>query len=217
MIPLQARGLHRFYRRGGTEVAALLDVSLTCAAGETVAVTGPSGSGKSTLLGLLAGLDDPDGGSVEVAGQRLSHRSPAQAARLRGRHIGVLTQGSSLLGHLDVRENVVFAGSLRGNDGPSADELIDGLGLAAVRHSLPHTLSGGESARAGMAVALAGSPTLLLADEPTAEVSADEEERVLALLDRWRPAGGATILVTHADAVAAHADRVVQLLDGRAA
>lgn len=217
MTPLRARGLHRFYRRGGTEVAALLDVTLTCAAGETVAVTGPSGSGKSTLLGLLAGLDHPDGGSVEVAGRRLSHSSPAAAARLRGRHIGVLTQGSSLFGHLTVRENVVFAGALRGDDGPTADELLDGLGLGAVRTSRPRTLSGGESARAGLAVALAGAPMLLLADEPTAEVSADEEQVVLELLSRWRPAGGATVIVTHADAVAAHADRVLHLVDGKVA
>ena len=106
MKPLEARGLHRFYRRGGNEVGALLDVSLACEVGETVAVTGPSGSGKSTLLGLLAGLDNPDGGAVHVAGQRMSHQSPAVAARLRARHVGVLTQSSGLLGHLTVLENV---------------------------------------------------------------------------------------------------------------
>lgn len=217
MMPLEATGLHRFYRRGGSEVAALLDVSLTCAAGETVAVTGPSGSGKSTLLGLLAGLDDPDGGAVLVAGHRLSHQSPAVAARLRAQHIGVLTQASGLLGHLTVLENVAFAAHLRAGAGPSARELVDGLGLQAVRRSLPLTLSGGETARAGLAVALAGGPTLLLADEPTAEVSSDEEATILDLLKQWRPRDGATVIVTHAAAVAAHADRVVHLLDGRVA
>ena len=250
MTPLRARGLHRFYRRGGNEVAALLDVSLSCAPGEIVAVTGPSGSGKSTLLGLLAGLDDPDGGAVHVAGLRLSHTTPAAAARLRARHIGILTQSSALLGHLSVLENVRFAASLRGASaaslrgasaaslrgasagspraaggrgartratgaGPSPDELVDGLGLRAVRHATPRTLSGGETARAGLAVALAGAPTVLLADEPTAEVSRDEEGTVLDLLRTWRPRDGATVIVTHSDAVAEQADRVVHLIDGR--
>jgi putative ABC transport system ATP-binding protein len=217
--PLEARGLHRFYRRGGTEVPALLDLHLRCEPGETVAVTGPSGSGKSTLLGLLAGLDDPDGGQVLVQGELLSHLSPAAAARLRARRIGVLTQSSGLLAHLTVVENVRLALALReragGGGGPSPEELLDGLGLTQVRGSHPTTLSGGETARAGLAVALAGSPDVLLADEPTAEVSSDEEQVVLDLLRSWRPAEGATVLVTHSAVVAARADRVVHLVDGR--
>ena len=217
MMPLEAHGLHRFYRRGGSEVAALLDVSVSCAEGETVAVTGPSGSGKSTLVGLLAGLDDPDGGAVHVAGERLSHQSPAVAARLRARHLGVLTQSNALLGHLTVLENVRFAVSLRPAGGPAPEELLEGLGLTPVRRSIPRTLSGGETARAGLAVALAGEPAVLLADEPTAEVSSAEEESILDLLRQWRPKHGATVIVTHSAAVAAHADRVVQLRDGRLA
>ncbi len=221
MSPLEARGLHRFYRRGGTEVPALLDLHLRCEPGETVAVTGPSGSGKSTLLGLLAGLDDPDGGQVLVQGELLSHLSPAAAARLRARRIGVLTQSSGLLAHLTVLDNVRLALSLReragGGGGPSPDELLEGLGLADVRTAHPTTLSGGETARAGLAVALAGSPDVLLADEPTAEVSSAEERLVLDLLRSWRPAEGATVLVTHSAVVAAGADRVVHLVDGRVA
>lgn len=217
-VPLEAVGLHRFYRRGEVEVAALKDVSLTCEAGETVAVTGPSGSGKSTLLGLLAGLDDPDGGVVRVAGQRLSHQRAAVSARLRARSVGVLTQASGLLAHLDVLANVRFAAGLRGGGGggPTPEELVDGLGLAAVRHASPRTLSGGETARAGLAVALAGAPVLLLADEPTAEVSSAEERTVLGLLRTWRPPGSATVIVTHSATVAGHADRTVHLVDGRA-
>lgn len=217
MNPLEARGLHRFYRRGGSEVAALLDVSLHCAAGETVAVTGPSGSGKSTLLGLLAGLDDPDGGAVFVSGSRLSHQSPREAARLRARSIGVLTQSSGLLGQMTVLENVQLAASLRKGSGPSPDELVTGLGLSDVRRAAPRTLSGGETARAGLAVALAGAPAVLLADEPTAEVSSAEENTILELLSQWRPRDGATVIVTHAPQVARHADRVVHLVDGRVA
>ena len=217
MTPLVAQGLHRFYRRGGNEVGALLDVSLTCQAGETVAVTGPSGSGKSTLLALLAGLDDPDGGAVHVAGERLSHQSPTVSARLRARHIGVLTQASGLWGHLDVLENVRFAASFRSGSGPRPEELLDALGLCAVRRSSVRTLSGGETARAGLAVALAGAPAVLLADEPTAEVSSAEEATILDLLQQWRPRDSATVIVTHSAHVAARADRVVHLTDGRAA
>jgi putative ABC transport system ATP-binding protein len=219
VTPLEATGLHRFYRRGETEVAALLDVGLVCAPGETVAVTGPSGSGKSTLLSLLAGLDQPDGGRVVVAGEQLSHRSAGDSARLRARRIGVLTQASGLLGHLTLLQNVQLAGRLRlragGGGGPSPDELLQELGLSAVTRSRPQTLSGGETARAGLAVALAGNPDVLLADEPTAEISTAEEREVLALLRAWRPALGATVLITHSDAVASHADRALHLRDGR--
>jgi putative ABC transport system ATP-binding protein len=219
MSPLDARGLHRFYRRGGTEVAALLDIGFVCAPGECLAVTGPSGSGKSTLLALLAGLDDPDGGQVFVGGEQLSHRTPAESARLRARRVGVLTQASGLLSHLTILQNVRLAGHLRalagGGGGPTAEQLLDRLGLAAVTGSHPPTLSGGETARAGLAVALIGAPDVLLADEPTAEVSSAEERAVLDLLQELRPASGATVLVTHSEAVAARADRVLHLRDGR--
>jgi putative ABC transport system ATP-binding protein len=217
---LEARGLHRFYRRGGrvdAEVAALRDVDLSVLPGELVAVVGPSGSGKSTLLGLLAGLDDPDGGSVVVAGERMSHIPPAEQSRLRGRRVGIVTQASGLIDHLSLFENVLLAASFR--HGPhiprsAARELLDRLGLH--RHGArPATLSGGETARANLATALIGAPALLLADEPTAEVSRAEESAILRLLDENRPADGGAVLVTHSAAVAEHADRVVRLTAGR--
>lgn len=215
---LEARGLHRFFRRGGEEVAALRDVSLTLLPGEVVAVIGPSGSGKSTLLNLLAGLDDPDGGSVRVAGQPLSHRSANAQARLRGELIGVLTQASGLVEHLDVLANLRLAGSFR-REPPSLSALRSLLGevdLADRAHARPSTLSGGETARANLAVALVGGPRLLLADEPTAEVSTAEEAVLLGLIRELQPTDGATVLVTHSPRVADAADRVVQLTDGRA-
>lgn len=220
-LPLCAVGLHRFHRRGGTEVAALLDLHLDCHAGETVAVVGPSGSGKSTLLALLAGLDEPDGGRVLVYGEALSHRAAAAGARLRARHIGVLTQNSALLGNLTVRENVLLAAGLRARargtdmDRSGVEGLLDRLRLDHLRNALPRRLSGGETARAGLAAALAGQPDVLLADEPTAEVSSAEEATMLELIRTWRPPNGATVLVTHSEAVARTADRVVQLRDGR--
>lgn len=215
MKPLEARGLHRFYRRGDVEVAALLDVSITCEPGEMIAVTGPSGSGKSTLLSLLAGLDHPQGGLVLIDGDRMSHRDPTSAARLRARHVGVLTQSNGLFAHLSVRDNVRLAARQRRAAAGEADELIDSLGLGEVRNSLPRTLSGGETARASLAVALVGSPAVLLADEPTAEISSEEEHSVLDLLTQLRPSSGATVVVTHSDVVAAKADRRIALLDGR--
>jgi putative ABC transport system ATP-binding protein len=215
---LEARGLHRFYRRGGEEVAALRDVWLSVQPGEMVAVVGPSGSGKSTLLNLLAGLDDPDGGSVRLAGRALSHEPMATQARLRGELIGVLTQASGLVEHLDVRGNLRLASSYRSPrpTGHDLDQLLDSVGLSARARARPSTLSGGETARANLVVAMAGDPLLLLADEPTAEVSTTEESALLALLRTVRPANGATVLVTHSPRVADAADRVLHLLDGRA-
>ena len=214
---LEATGLHRFFRRGGEEVAALRDVSITLVPGEVVAVVGPSGSGKSTLLNMLAGLDDPDGGSVRVAGHQLSHRTTTAQARLRGELIGVLTQASGLVEHLDVLANLRLAASFRPRVPTSAelDALLEEVQLADRAHARPSTLAGGETARANLAVALAGGPRLLLADEPTAEVSVTEEARVLRLLRSLQPHDGATLLVTHSPGVAAAADRVVELLDGR--
>ncbi|MGI8535064.1 MAG: ABC transporter ATP-binding protein [Mycobacteriales bacterium] len=218
---LEAHDVHRFYRRGGrvdAEVAALRGVDLVVHAGETVAVIGPSGSGKSTLLGLLAGLDDPDGGSVRVAGERLSHRTPADQARLRGRLIGVVTQASGLVDHLDVLQNVLLAGSLRRSSNGGVEQaraLLYAVGLSSRSRSRPATLSGGETARANLAAALIGDPVLLLADEPTAEISRAEEATVLALLREHRPAGAGAVLVTHSAEVARSADRVVELQDGR--
>jgi putative ABC transport system ATP-binding protein len=214
---VEARGLHRFFRRGGEEVAALLDVSLIVGQGELVAVMGPSGSGKSTLLNLLCGLDDPDGGSVRIAGQLLSHQPADTQARLRGGLIGVLTQTSGLVEHLSVAENLRLAGSFR-RVRPTAgelDNLLVGVRLLDHAGARPSTLSGGETARANLAVALAGGPRLLLADEPTAEVSTDEEHSVLELIRALQPVDGATVIVTHSPVVAAAADRVLHLVDGR--
>jgi len=198
------------------EIPALRDVSLAVAPGEMVAVVGPSGSGKSTLLAMLAGLDDPDGGSVWVAGERFSHRGPADQARLRGRLIGILTQASGLVEHLTVLGNVQLAASFRPPRATSPDprSLLVDLGLGSRAHARPSTLSGGETARANLAVALAGGPLVLLADEPTAEVSRDEEADILALLRQVRPADGATVVVSHSATVAAAADRVVHMTDG---
>jgi putative ABC transport system ATP-binding protein len=213
---LEAERLFRFYHAGDDETLALQGVSVTVDAGELVAVTGPSGSGKSTLLALLAGLDDPDGGTVRVAGERLSRRAEAERARIRARRVGVLYQLVNLVGHLDVTANVRLAQRLArtGARTPVAP-IVDAVGLSARASALPRELSGGEVARAGLAVALANDPDLLLCDEPTGELDGASAQRVLTLLRERAAAGTAVIVVTHSDAVAGAADRVIALRDGQ--
>jgi putative ABC transport system ATP-binding protein len=182
-------------------VRALAGVTLTIGAGELVAVVGPSGSGKSTLLACLAGLDEPDGGRVLVEGRQLSRRPEPQRAALRAGRIGVLFQSGNLLDHLTAAQNVVLAQRVAGRPSPTrAAALLDALGLARRANARPGELSGGEAARAGLAVALANDPAVVLADEPTGELDA---------------AGGAVVVATHSPAVAAVASRTVRLEDGR--
>jgi putative ABC transport system ATP-binding protein len=213
---LRADNLYRFFHAGDDETLALRGVSLSVSAGEVVAVVGPSGSGKSTLLACLAGIDDPDGGTVYLGEQRLSRRSETERTALRARQIGMLFQSGNLLEHLTVAGNVELAQRLgRGRDSSRSAALIDELGLTSRAGAHPSELSGGELCRAGLAVALANEPTVLLADEPTGEVDSTTEERILGLLNDRAGRGVAMVVVTHSDAVAANADRVVAIADGQ--
>lgn len=216
MTALHARTLYRFFRAGEEETLALRGVSLSLEPGELVAVAGPSGSGKSTLLACLAGIDEPDGGTVLIAGERISHRPEQVRARLRARHIGLLFQSGNLFDHLTVRQNIALAQRLIGRAAADrADALLDSVGLAKRRHAHPGELSGGESARAGLAVALANEPHVLLADEPTGEVDSATESHILDLLLTHAHAGVAILVASHSPAVAAAADNVIRLHDGR--
>jgi len=214
-VALDARNLYRFFHVGDDETLALRGVSLEVRAGELVAVVGPSGSGKSTLLACLAGLDEPDGGSVWVAGQRLSRRPEAERAAIRARWIGMLFQSGNLLDHLSVAHNVTLAQRVAGRpDRARTASLLNRLGLAGRAAATPAELSGGEAARAGLAVALANDPAVLLADEPTGELDAGNEQRVLGALAQQAAAGAAVVVATHSTAVAAAAHRTVSLRDG---
>jgi putative ABC transport system ATP-binding protein len=213
---LEAHDLYRFYHAGEDETLALRGVSLHVDLGEIVALVGPSGSGKSTLLACLAGLDEPDGGYVMLRNQRMTRRPESERAALRAAQVGVLLQSGNLLEHLSVADNVALPMHLAGAfDARRRNELLTRVGLNERRHARTSELSGGEAARAGLAVALACAPTVLLADEPTGEVDAQTEQQVLDLLDDHRRTGGAIVIATHSDALAARADRVVRLLDGR--
>jgi putative ABC transport system ATP-binding protein len=213
---LAARDLYRFFHAGDDEALALRGVSLEVEAGEIVAVTGPSGSGKSTLLACLAGLDEPDGGAVTVDGERLSRRPEEERAAVRARRIGMLYQQGNLVGHLSVAGNLAVARSLGGGTA-APGELLERCGIAGRAHARPAQLSGGELARAGLAVALANDPAILLADEPTGELDGATAERVLTLLRERAAEGMAVVVVTHDDAVAAAADREIRLRDGQVA
>ena len=212
---IEAHDLYRFFHAGGDETLALRGVSISVDAGEMVAVTGPSGSGKSTLLACLAGLDDPDGGVVRVSGRVMSRRPEPERAELRAQHIGMLFQTANLLEHLTLDQNIAVANALAGTrDANRRAALLADLGLTSRRNARPSQLSGGEAARAGLAVALANDPTVLLADEPTGEVDAETEHQVLAVLRGRAVAGTAVVIVTHSPAVAAAANRSIELHDG---
>jgi putative ABC transport system ATP-binding protein len=190
-------------------------VSLRVDAGEMVSIVGPSGSGKSTLLACLAGLETPDGGVVRINGTAFSRSSEAQRARLRSRDVGILLQAGNLLERHTVAENVEMARRLAGApDRRATAELLEQLGLLDKAHALPATLSGGESARAGLAVALANHPDVVLADEPTGELDSSTATAVMALLRARARAGAAVVIVTHNRALSDAGDRVIAIRDG---
>jgi putative ABC transport system ATP-binding protein len=215
---LDAQDLYRFFHAGDDETLALRGVSVTLEAGEVVAVTGPSGSGKSTLLACLAGLDEPDGGVVRIQGERLSRRPEEERAGVRARRIGMLFQQANLVSHLSVADNITMAQKLAGDgrgDSAWAAEVLERCDIAGRAHARPAQLSGGELARAGLAVALGNQPDVLLADEPTGELDDATAGRILDLLHRQAAGGTAVLIVTHSPEVAAQAHREIRLRDGR--
>jgi putative ABC transport system ATP-binding protein len=216
MPVLEAREIYRFFHIGDDEVTALRGVSLVLSPGEMVGLMGPSGSGKSTLLACLTGLDEPDGGAVTVNGMRLTRRSEVERARIRARNFGILVQSGNLFQHLSIAENIRLQMILAGHvDEDRLESLVISVGLAHRAHGYPAQLSGGETARAGLAVALAANPPIMIADEPTAEVDAVTEERLLGHFEARCRDGFSTLLATHSSALAARADRIIRLKDGR--
>ena len=214
---LHADSLYRFFRAGEEETLALRGVSLEVHPGQFVALVGPSGSGKSTLMSCLAGIDEPDGGTVRVMQTRMSHQSEPVRAQLRARRVGLLFQSANLIAHLNVRDNVRLAQRLANRNRRNRrhiPELLASLGMDGRSDAYPGQLSGGETARAGLAVALANSPVVLLADEPTGELDADTEAQVLRLFSALAATGVAILVASHSPAVAAAADRRITITDG---
>jgi putative ABC transport system ATP-binding protein len=216
MSVLDALELYRFYHIGDDETVALRGVSLSLSEGEIVALVGPSGSGKSTLIACLTGLDEPDGGWVKVNGERLTRRSETVRARLRAQNFGVMLQSANLFQHLTVEENIRFQMQIanKSNDA-RVSSVLDSVGMTHRSKAYPLSLSGGETARAGLAAAVAVDPPILIADEPTAEVDVETERLLFALFDQRKSNGQATLLATHSQALAGRADRIIHLRDGK--
>ena len=214
---VQARDLERAYGEGEARVRALAGVTLGLPAGAFTAIMGPSGSGKSTLMHLLAGLDRPTAGSVEVDGVALQELDDKGLTQLRRDKVGFVFQSFNLLPVLTAEENILLPLSLAGRnpDQPWVDRLVDAVGLRDRLSHRPAELSGGQQQRVAVARALASRPAVVFADEPTGNLDSRSSTEVLELLRRSVDEFGQTVvMVTHDPAAAAHTDRVVELQDG---
>jgi putative ABC transport system ATP-binding protein len=208
----------RVYHRGSTDVAALSDVSLDIREGEKLAIMGPSGSGKSTLLSILGCLDRPTRGEHLFDGRSVADLDDDTLSRLRNRAIGFVFQSFHLLPHLSVVENVEtpmqYGETPTKEWRPRALEALERVGLATRADHRPSELSGGEAQRTAIARALVVAPRLLLADEPTGNLDTATGGEIAALLDELHAQGATIVLVTHNEALARRAERVVTLRDG---
>jgi putative ABC transport system ATP-binding protein len=218
-VLLRASGLEKSFRAEGVARPVLRGLSVDVERGEWVAVMGPSGCGKSTMLHLLGGLDLPDAGSIVLDGEEITELDVAARAVLRRRRVGYVFQQYNLIPHLDVASNVEvpqrLAGVHRQPARERAGELLTMLGLTLRSRDLPGTLSGGEQQRVAIARAVANHPDLLLADEPTGALDSEASALVLDVLRAQHAQGQTIVMVTHDPAVAAAADRTIQVLDGR--
>ena len=208
-MQLNVTGLAKHYG----DTAVFSNVSLQVNSGEFVAIVGESGVGKSTLLNCLAGLDHWDQGTVLLDGQDLGRLGDEPLARLRREHIGFVFQAFHVLPHLDVAQNVALPLMLLGRTDPArVQAMLSAVGLEGLGKRLPQQLSGGQLQRVAIARALVHRPALLLADEPTGNLDPSTALRVLdTLVDQTRQHGAALVLVTHSQAAAERADRVLQL------
>ncbi len=222
-VAVMCRGLVYIYRLEGYDVVALSGVDLDIVAGESVALVGPSGSGKSTLLSLMAGLIPPAAGRLLVGPYDLAKAAPADLQRMRARDVGVILQGAdrNLLPYLSAEQNIRFAQRGVARDRRAglygARDILGlvGLGDRRFRRSRPRDLTPGQRQRLALAVGVAGSPGLLLADEPTSQLDTDARDDVLEALEYVRQAGTTVVVVTHDPEVGMRMGRTVTIRDGR--
>lgn len=217
---ISIRGLKKVYHLGGeADVYALAGVDLDVMPGEHVAIMGSSGSGKSTLLNLLGCLDRPSSGSYHLGGDDVSLLDDDALSHVRGQRLGFIFQSYNLIPQLTVLENIEVPLFYQNKEGPAAlarcKELARLVGLDGRLNHRPKQLSGGQQQRVAIARALVNDPLLILADEPTGNLDSSTEEDVLALIDKLNDEGRTIVMVTHDEHVAARADRIIHMKDGK--
>ena len=219
MTTIRMTGVTKRYRTPSGEVEALRGVDLSIDSGESVAIVGPSGCGKSTLLGLIAGLERPSNGTVEVATVDLATLDEEAITRFRRTTVGLVFQSTDLMPFLNAVENVDLALALNGrSDQTAARALLGDLELGVHADKLPDQLSGGQRQRVGIARAIVHRPQLILADEPTGELDSAASLMTVELLQRLHAELGATlVVVTHDEGIAQRLGRIVRLRDGKVA
>lgn len=211
--------LSKTYRLGSVKVPALQEVDLQIEPSQFVAVMGPSGSGKSTLLNLLGCLDRPTSGRYYLGGEDVSSLDDDRLSLIRGKRIGFVFQSYNLIGQLNVLENIqlpmFYQGFSEQESAEHAEQLAVTVGLADRLKHRPSELSGGQQQRVAIARALANDPVIILADEPTGNLDSASGAEILGILDRLHAAGKTLIIVTHDTEIAARAQRIIHLHDGR--
>jgi putative ABC transport system ATP-binding protein len=217
---ISCRGVSKVYRQGAVDVPAVRGVDLDIAAGDFATLAGPSGSGKTTLLSLIGGLDQPTAGEITVDGEAIVGMDKARLASLRLHKIGFVFQSYSLIPVLTAIENVEFILRLLGKPpaecAARAREVLGSVGLEGLENRRPARLSGGQQQRVAVARALASSPSIVLADEPTANLDSENAESLIALMSQLNAASGVTFLIaTHDARVIAHSRRRIEMTDGR--
>jgi len=219
-VQIRIQNLSRSFQEGGRQHHVLRNLTAEFARGETVALRGRSGSGKSTLLNLVSGIDSPDQGEIEIAGENITRMSEHDRTLFRRQHIGFVYQAFNLVPTLNVADNIRLVLELNGVDRNAADEriseLLHAVDLSDRGDSYPDVLSGGEQQRVAIARSVAHEPMLLLADEPTGNLDDKTAEVVLNVLERLvRDSGKTMIIATHSAAVASRCSRVLELQDGK--
>ncbi len=219
---IEIKELTKVYGMGEVQVRALDEVNLTIRKGEFVAIMGPSGSGKSTLMNILGCLDRPTEGKYILAGEDVSHLNKTQLAIIRNQRIGFVFQSYNLLPQTSALENVIlpllYNRNGKENDAEQAERAqaaLEAVGLADRVNHKPQELSGGQMQRVAIARALVNDPVLILADEPTGNLDSHSGEEIMILLSELHNQGSTIVMVTHDDAIATFAGRIIHLLDGK--
>jgi len=216
---IRLENLSKVFLTDEVETHALMGIELAIKKGEFLSISGPSGCGKSTLLSILGLLDSPTDGSYTLNEKPVDSLSMSERARVRNREIGFIFQAFNLIGDLTVYENVELPLTYRGMDGTErrkrVNEALERVGMAHRVKHYPSQLSGGQQQRVAVARALAGKPSILLADEPTGNLDSKNGEAVMDLLGNLHQEGATICMVTHDPRFARHADRIVNLFDGR--